>query len=71
MTSDRDILADPLVAWRALILYGLNTATYKIALGRCLEQFARAGTDRVTLPTWRPPFSTSTPTASARASRSS
>lgn len=25
--------------WRMLILYGLNTATYKIALGQCLYNF--------------------------------
>jgi len=28
--------------WRALILYGLNTATYKIALGKTLLQFAES-----------------------------
>lgn len=27
--------------WRSIILYGLNTATYKIALGQCLASFAQ------------------------------
>lgn len=25
--------------WRAVILYGLNVATYKIALAKCLHTF--------------------------------
>jgi hypothetical protein len=29
--------------WRAIILYGLNTATYKIALAKCLYKFSRQG----------------------------
>jgi hypothetical protein len=41
---------DPTLSWRAIVLYGLNTATYKIALGRSLEYLARAGRDRVTMP---------------------
>lgn len=36
--------------WRAIILYGLNTATYKIALARCLFQFAQAGKTGVLIP---------------------
>ncbi|MGI6663192.1 MAG: HNH endonuclease [Bacillota bacterium] len=27
--------------WRAIILYGLNTATYKMALGQCIAEFVR------------------------------
>ena len=30
--SDKDL-------WRMLTLYGLNTATYKIALGQCICNF--------------------------------
>ncbi len=41
---------DALLSWRAIILYGLNTATYNIALGRSLEHLARTGRDRVTVP---------------------
>ena len=33
--SDKDL-------WRMLTLYGLNTATYKIALGKCLCNFTEA-----------------------------
>lgn len=40
----------PTLCWRAIVLYGLNTATYKIALGRTLEHLAWAGRDRVTMP---------------------
>lgn len=35
--------------WRAIILYGINTATYKIALGQCLVGFARQGKTTVTM----------------------
>lgn len=35
--------------WRALILYGLNTATYKIALGQALANFVRAGRTNVSM----------------------
>lgn len=35
--------------WRAIILYGLNTATYKIALGHCLARFAREGKSSVSM----------------------
>ena len=45
-----NVLADPVVAWRAIVLYGQNTATYKIALGRCLERFAGEGRTHVRLP---------------------
>ena len=38
MDGSRDILADPLVAWRAIILYGQSTATYKIALAAPLPR---------------------------------
>jgi 5-methylcytosine-specific restriction endonuclease McrA len=41
---------DPRDCWRGVILYGLNTATYKIALGQCLARFACEGRDRVTMP---------------------
>jgi hypothetical protein len=34
--------------WRALILYGLNTATYKIALGQTLAQFVQQGKTSIT-----------------------
>lgn len=40
---------DVLLSWRAIVLYGLNTATYKIALGRALSELARAGRDRVSM----------------------
>ncbi|MEN9933501.1 MAG: hypothetical protein RLZZ387_80 [Chloroflexota bacterium] len=40
---------DSVGAWRAIILYGLNTATYKIALGQCLAAFARAGVTHVSM----------------------
>ena len=43
------ILGDPVVAWRAVVLYGLNTATYKVALAACLRDFAQAGQARVPL----------------------
>jgi hypothetical protein len=32
--------------WRAVILYGLNTATYKIALAQCLISIFRARPDK-------------------------
>lgn len=35
--------------WRAIILYGLNTATYKLALGHCLSQFAREGKSNISM----------------------
>ena len=35
--------------WRMLTLYGLNTATYKIALGRCLWTFAESGMTEVSM----------------------
>ncbi len=34
--------------WKALILFGLNTATYKIALGKTLLDFAHSGQSTVT-----------------------
>ena len=36
--------------WRALVLYGLNTATYKIALAKTLLDFALANQSTVTWP---------------------
>jgi hypothetical protein len=33
--------------WRSIILYGRNTATYKIALGRCLADFAEQGKSQI------------------------
>jgi hypothetical protein len=38
-----------MLSWRAVVLYGLNMATYKVALARCLEDFARAGQNHVTM----------------------
>jgi hypothetical protein len=35
--------------WRAIILYGRNTATYKIALAHCLIEFAEQGKTRVSM----------------------
>jgi hypothetical protein len=35
--------------WRAVILYGLNTATYKIGLAECLANFVRDGQTSVPL----------------------
>lgn len=35
--------------WRAIILYGLNSATYKIALGKSLIKFSKKGKNIVTL----------------------
>jgi len=35
--------------WRAVILYGLNVATYKIALAKCLHTFIMANKDKVTM----------------------
>ncbi|NTW70684.1 MAG: HNH endonuclease [Eubacteriaceae bacterium] len=35
--------------WRAIILYGLNTATYKIALAKCLHNFTLKGKDTVSM----------------------
>jgi hypothetical protein len=34
--------------WKSLVLYGLNTATYKIAFGKTLLGFAQAGQSHVT-----------------------
>src|SRR5215211_7123554 len=48
--SDADhILTDPAVAWRAVVLYGRNVATYKIALGQALGRLVADGKSRVTL----------------------
>ena len=41
------ILHDPGTAWRAIVLYGQNTATYKIALARCIERFVSEGRDQI------------------------
>ena len=35
--------------WRMLTLYGLNTATYKIALGKCLCNFTEQDKTNVTM----------------------
>ncbi len=35
--------------WRALTLYGLNTATYKIALGKCLCNFTEMGKSDISM----------------------
>lgn len=34
--------------WKAIVLYGLNTATYKMALAKCLLEFGKAGANAVT-----------------------
>lgn len=47
MTDSTSLLNDPTVAWRAVILYGQNTATYKIALGTVLRNFVAR--DRVSV----------------------
>ena len=36
--------------WRIIILYGRNTATYKLALGACLVRFAQADQTTITMP---------------------
>ncbi|MDX1401127.1 MAG: hypothetical protein R3245_04320, partial [Kiloniellales bacterium] len=33
--------------WKGIVLYGLNTATYKMALARCLLTFAKSGENLV------------------------
>lgn len=35
--------------WRAIVLYGLNVATYKIALAKCLYGFSKAGITNVSM----------------------
>ena len=35
--------------WRAVILYGLNVATYKIALAKCLHTFVLENKEKVTM----------------------
>ena len=35
--------------WRALILFGKNSSTYKMALGKCLLDYAEKGRDKVSL----------------------
>lgn len=35
--------------WRAIVLYGNNVATYKVALAGCLIEFAEAGVTHVTM----------------------
>ncbi len=37
-------------AWRAIVLFGRNTATYKIALAHCLARFVEAGATDVSMP---------------------
>ena len=37
----------PVDCWRALILYGRNASTYKIALGNLLLGYAAKGVDRL------------------------
>lgn len=39
----------PIDFWRLIILYGRNTATYKLALARCLRDFAQNGVTRVSM----------------------
>jgi hypothetical protein len=33
--------------WKGIVLYGLNAATYKMALAKCLLGFAKTGADEV------------------------
>lgn len=35
--------------WRAIVLYGLNTATYKMALGKCLADLVREGRSQIAI----------------------
>lgn len=35
--------------WRAIILYGLNTATYKMALGKCLADLVKEGRSEIAI----------------------
>ena len=35
--------------WRALILFGKNTATYKFAFAKTLLEFVEQGKDKVTI----------------------
>lgn len=49
MSSSNHLLNDPTIAWRAIVLYGLNTGTHKMALACCLAQFVQQGRDRVIL----------------------
>ena len=44
-----DTLRNPRVSWRAVVLYGLNTGTHKMALAQCLATFARTNRERITL----------------------
>jgi 5-methylcytosine-specific restriction endonuclease McrA len=50
MTPEDTVLHDPGTAWRAIVLYGQNTATYKIALARCIERFVQEGRAQISLP---------------------
>jgi hypothetical protein len=45
--------------WRALILFGKNTATYKFAFAKTLLEFVKEGKDRVTLEELSQPFALS------------
>lgn len=50
MSDDAIEIISPLSAvesWRAIVLYGQNTATYKIALGKCLAKFVQSQQDTV------------------------
>lgn len=49
MSAPETLLHDPQTAWRAIVLYGLNTGTHKMALARCLTQFVQEDRDRVPL----------------------
>ena len=46
--------------WKALVLYGLNTATYKIAFGKTLLKLATEGITTVSWMFYPDSFSTST-----------
>ena len=35
--------------WRFIILYGLNQATYKMALAKCLNELSQSGRQKVSL----------------------
>ena len=49
MSAPETLLLDPQTAWRAVVLYGRNTGTHKMALARCLAQFVQEDRTRISL----------------------
>lgn len=49
--SSELIIDEGQLAWRGIILFGQNTATYKIALGQALSELAKRGDSQVSLET--------------------